>query len=138
MWYDDGLHFECTECGKCCGGGPGYVWVNQETIERLAKRMGLSPFLFEQAFVFTVAGNKKSLKDHENGDCIFLDETTRRCRVYEDRPIQCRTWPFWTHNLTSPKAWDHAAKKCAGCNQGRLYSLEEIEERRDDTELLER
>lgn len=137
MWYKDGLHFECAGCGKCCGGGPGYVWVDRAAIEILAKRLGLSTYLFEQTFVYTVTGNKKSLKEHENGDCIFLDATTRRCRVYEDRPIQCRTWPFWTQNLTSPKTWNRTAKRCSGCNQGRLFTLEEIEERRISTNLLE-
>ena len=26
-WYRDGLRFECTRCGACCTGAPGYVWV---------------------------------------------------------------------------------------------------------------
>ena len=35
-WYQDGLAFECTRCGACCTGAPGYVWVNDEEIARLA------------------------------------------------------------------------------------------------------
>lgn len=26
--------------------------------------------------------------------CTFLDESSYRCRIYEDRPIDCVTWPF--------------------------------------------
>ena len=27
-WYaEEGLAFECTGCGDCCTGAPGYVWV---------------------------------------------------------------------------------------------------------------
>ena len=32
-WYKDGLRFQCTGCGDCCTGGPGYVWVNQAEID---------------------------------------------------------------------------------------------------------
>ena len=35
-WYADGLQFECTQCGDCCTGAPGYVWVNKSEIEALA------------------------------------------------------------------------------------------------------
>ena len=31
-WYDKGLRFSCSECGDCCTGAPGYVWVNKEEI----------------------------------------------------------------------------------------------------------
>ena len=36
VWYDAGLKFQCTRCGACCTGAPGYVWVNGEEIARLA------------------------------------------------------------------------------------------------------
>ncbi|MFM7740581.1 MAG: YkgJ family cysteine cluster protein, partial [Planctomycetota bacterium] len=26
-WYKDGLRFQCSQCGDCCTGGAGYVWV---------------------------------------------------------------------------------------------------------------
>lgn len=129
-WYREGLQFECTVCGSCCTGGDGYVWVTQEDIDRIAARMGLTPVLFEQVFVWTVKPNKKSLKEYPNGDCVLLNDQTRCCRVYAERPIQCQTWPFWSQNLFSPNTWAGAAKTCTGCNRGKLYTLEEIEERR--------
>lgn len=130
-WYKDGLCFECNVCGRCCGGGPGYVWVTQEEIDRMAKKMGLSSPIFEQAFVYTVRGRKRSLKEYPNGDCVLLDEKTRGCKAYEDRPIQCKTWPFWRQNIDSKRSWEITAKYCPGCNQGRLYTQQEIEEQRD-------
>ena len=27
-WYHLGLRFQCTGCGDCCTGAPGYVWIN--------------------------------------------------------------------------------------------------------------
>ena len=26
-WYADGLRFTCTQCGNCCTGQPGFVWI---------------------------------------------------------------------------------------------------------------
>ncbi|WP_296458322.1 hypothetical protein [Rubinisphaera sp.] len=36
-WYKDGLKFECTQCGNCCTGGPGAVWVSEEEIQAIAE-----------------------------------------------------------------------------------------------------
>jgi len=47
--------------------------------------------------------------------------------IYPVRPSQCRVWPFWSSNLTTPFAWNRATQKCNGINRGRLYSFEEIE-----------
>jgi Fe-S-cluster containining protein len=67
-----------------------------------------------------------SLKEHSNGDCVFL--TDEGCRVYPVRPSQCRTFPFWKANLRSERAWDAAKGRCPGMGCGRLYSREEIEQ----------
>ena len=39
-WYKDGLQFECTGCGDCCTGEPGYVWVSEQEIQNLADLTG--------------------------------------------------------------------------------------------------
>lgn len=31
-WYAPGLSFTCTQCGNCCTGEPGVVWVSDEEI----------------------------------------------------------------------------------------------------------
>lgn len=128
-WYQDGLQFECTQCGDCCTGEPGFVWVDDEEIAKLAKRMQMDIDSFEHKFVRRV-GVQKSLVEYPDGDCIFLDPETRGCSVYEDRPVQCRTWPFWNSNLTSRREWKETCKVCPGSGTGRLYTLEEIEVRR--------
>ena len=43
LWYKQGLKFTCTCCGNCCTGGPGYVWMSDEEIRRLAKHLKLTP-----------------------------------------------------------------------------------------------
>ena len=34
-WFDQGLTFTCQQCGNCCTGGPGYVWISDEEIDRM-------------------------------------------------------------------------------------------------------
>ena len=58
-------------------------------------------------------------------DCIFLKEG--RCGIYQVRPTQCRSWPFWTSNLGNAGEWNEAARMCPGINKGRLFSYAEIE-----------
>ena len=36
LWYKDGLQFTCSQCGDCCTGAPGFVWVNGDEIRALA------------------------------------------------------------------------------------------------------
>ena len=127
-WYTSGLSFECTQCGDCCSGpGEGYVWVTPQEIISLAASIGMSDRLEEFEHKFTrQVGTQTSLVEYSDGDCIFLDPKSRHCTVYQARPVQCRTWPFWKSNVKTPKAWSQAAKSCPGCNQGRLYTLVEI------------
>ena len=87
--------------------------------------MGLSPSVFERRYVKQV-GVRRSLKERPGGDCVLLDEKTRKCLAYDERPRQCRTWPFWDSNLRSPQAWAEAAEACPGCNRGDLVPLEQI------------
>ena len=91
----------------------------------MAARLGLTPEVFEAKHVYRV-GVRRSLKERRGGDCVLLDPHTRKCTAYEERPRQCRTWPFWDSNLRSPKAWDEAAEACPGCNKGNLVPLETI------------
>jgi hypothetical protein len=126
-WYKDGLRFTCTQCGDCCTGEPGFVWVSEEEIQALAARLALSIEEFEERYVRRI-GPRKSLIEMENGDCVFLKE--RKCTVYEDRPRQCRTWPFWESNIRTPRAWAQTCRDCPGAGTvgGEFYPLEKIRE----------
>ncbi len=128
LWYRDGLKFQCTGCGGCCTGAPGYVWVNRAEVEALAKLVGLEVAEFERQFVRMV-GIRRSLVEYDNGDCVFFDNKSRKCRVYEARPRQCRTWPFWPSNVASRSAWLEISRRCPGCDRGRKVPLEKIQER---------
>lgn len=135
-WYKDGLRFECTQCGDCCTGAPGFVWVTPEEIALLAAHFSLSPAEFEAKYVRQV-GERKSLNEYPNGDCVFFDGTARNCSVYPARPNQCRTWPFWDSNLETPADWKWVKSVCPGSRslEGKLYTLGEIRKRADVVSL---
>jgi len=124
-WYKDGLKFQCTGCGDCCTGAPGYVWVNKQDIDAMSEVTGLPTAEFEAKYVRTV-GVRKSLIELANYDCVFLDGETRKCRIYSARPRQCRTWPFWDSNIRTPEAWAATCEVCPGSGKGKLYQLEQI------------
>ncbi|PAY18618.1 hypothetical protein CKO51_15610 [Rhodopirellula sp. SM50] len=128
-WYHEGLRFECTQCGACCSGDPGYVWVEQNEIDAMADAMNLSVDEFESQFVRRV-GAQKSLREYPDGDCILLDPQQRTCLVYQARPIQCRTWPFWDSTIETEKAWRETCQECPGAGKGKLYTFDEIEVQR--------
>jgi uncharacterized protein len=127
-WYREGLRFTCTGCGDCCTGEPGAVWVNDEEIGRLAAFLGLEPAELEARFVRRL-GARKSLFERFDGDCVFFDPESRRCRVYPARPVQCRTWPFWPDNLESEAAWRETEAACPGSGRGELVPLARIRQR---------
>ena len=143
-WYENGLSFQCTQCGNCCTGGPGYVWLSDVEIDRFSAKLEMDRNLFIKKYC-RVIGDQVSLKERKNlrgeYDCVFLEEIDitedgkirrqRVCTAYEVRPLQCRTWPFWDGNLASPTAWKRAGKTCPGIDRGKAYSKERIEALRD-------
>jgi len=128
-WYAAGLRFTCTQCGNCCGGPPGHVWLNADEIQAMARRLGMTAEEFEQQHTRRI-GARRSLLERRNGDCEFLardGDGKARCTVYEARPVQCRTWPFWEGSLRSRRSWEVAARDCPGMNQGQLHPLPVIQ-----------
>lgn len=125
FWYRNGLQFECTQCGDCCTGAPGYVWVSESEIFRLSETLGLSVAKFGAQYLRYVKG-RYSLTEKSNGDCVFWN-SEKGCQVYEGRPDQCRSWPFWHDNLMSEERWNATAEHCPGCNQGHHCDLIKIQ-----------
>lgn len=132
-----GLRFNCTLCGNCCTGPEGYVLVSDAESDALAGRLGLSREEFLVKFTRQTAKGR-SLAEHDTPqgrDCVFLDRKRipgrAVCAVYEDRPAQCRTWPFWPSNLRTREAWERAARVCPGMGKGRLHTVQQVRVQRD-------
>lgn len=113
-WFKEGLRFKCTGCGKCCTGSPGYVYLSKPDLEKLAARFSLSLKEFTKKYTRLVDEQYALLDAPGSHDCIFLKE--KKCTVYEERPTQCRTFPWWIYHLRNPKEWEEAGKRCEGIN----------------------
>lgn len=111
-WFKEGLRFQCTGCGGCCTGSPGYVFLSQTDLERLAMHKQMTPQEFAKKFTRLVE-DQHALLDHPgNYDCVFLKD--KKCTVYEARPTQCRTFPWWVHHLRDEEDWKAAKERCEG------------------------
>lgn len=144
-WFDEhvdqqtgrpGLRFGCTMCGNCCTGPEGFVLVNDAEVEALSRRLGIGPPEFIERFTHITSKGRsltERLTSHGN-DCVFLDREKfpgkAACGVYEDRPGQCRTWPFWNSVLQSRAHWERARQLCPGIGSGTLVSPDQIRIRR--------
>ena len=56
--------------------------------------------------------------------CPFLEGT--KCKVYEARPRQCGSFPFWPENLKTREGWDELATFCPGVGKGDFVPLQAI------------
>jgi uncharacterized protein len=113
-WFGDGLRFTCTGCGKCCTGPSGAVYLSEQDVERLCRALNISRSEFVEAYT-QLSDSELALADKpSSSECAFLDG--KACSVYEARPVQCRTYPFWITNILGPEDWADAALVCEGIN----------------------
>lgn len=120
MIREEGFNFSfnthaCSECGgACCIGESGYIWVKYPEIEAIAKHLELSIEEFAQKYLIR-AKNRYSLQELKVKDlgyaCIFFDREKRMCSIYDVRPKQCRTFPFWEQFKSDTK---ELIKECPG------------------------
>jgi len=127
-WYKEGLRFQCTQCGQCCTGGPGYVWLKEEDIPEMIQLLGISREEFLRLYTRSVFGRIALIENAYSYDCIFLEG--KRCKIYQARPRQCRTFPWWHQYLSSPETWKEAARRCEGIDHpdAPIVPFEKIDE----------
>lgn len=92
---------KCNQCeGNCCIGESGYIWITQQEIRKLAKFLNISmedvvkKYLFKSAYKYSIKEEKLSTNNYV---CVFFDLNKKQCSIYEARPNQCRTFPFWEY-----------------------------------------
>ena len=129
-FYKDGLRFSCSQCARCCCGTPGVVFLNRQELTALSEHEQLTPEQFIKVFCRWIDRDDGtqilSLRENSRYECIFWKEG-EGCSVYELRPVQCRTYPFWSNVLKDKTSWDKEKDKCPGINEGQLFSKEDID-----------
>jgi Fe-S-cluster containining protein len=113
--------------------------VSEPEIELIAEHLKMTPGELRSQYLRRVGAHTTIIEHAATKDCIFLREVNgrRRCAIYPVRPNQCRTWPFWPENLSTPETWSRAGIRCPGINYGRYYSSGEIERIRRSTRWWE-
>ncbi len=120
------MNFQCQEScgGKCCNANwdnsAGFVFLTWRDRKKLVNFLGkkLEEFASFGQFTFTRFLNKPSYQWYLKGaekSCPFLKEG--KCSVYEARPTQCRTFPFWPELMTEAP-WKALKEFCPGIDKG--------------------
>src|SRR5262249_44895681 len=127
-WWSEGVRFECQGSGKCCvsHGEYGFVFLTLEDRQKIAKFLKISTSAFTKKHCEKDFSGQIRLKEERaDKNCMFLEG--KRCGIYEARPTQCKTWPFWPEVMNS-KTWKkEVASFCPGVGKGRLIPPEEIQ-----------
>ena len=135
-----GLRFTCTQCGNCCTGPSGFVLFTDNEAAAMAHKLGVTPGVFRETYTreTPIGRSLRETRTSFGYDCVFLDRDEQgrtSCRVYEDRPEQCRTWPFWRSNLRSKRAWADASQGCPGMNTGAHHDPSHVRLTRERVEI---
>ena len=123
LMREDGFEYAfspdaCATCqGKCCTGESGYIYVTKKEIESISKLLELDVNIFVKDYLFK-KGYKYSIKEikfNDSHECIFYDRESNGCRIYDARPLQCKTFPFWDYYKTRV---DELKLECPGIITG--------------------
>lgn len=129
------FRFECTGCGNCCRGR-GEVYFTEEDLSNIETLLALKS-AEKPAFRRKMVQSKRNglLVHLTNGRCALLGNDNR-CSVYEARPIQCRTYPFWAGFFENEDDMDFLKNECEGVGRrnGKVYSELSIKRRTNKTE----
>ncbi|MDR0767333.1 MAG: YkgJ family cysteine cluster protein [Methanosarcinales archaeon] len=123
--------FECDFCGKCCTRAfNDHVYLLKEDISRIfetdadaADAFIPSPYFdfCDQSGRFYVSGYSLKTQGDEVGSCIFLEND--RCRIYDNRPLICRVYPYMIHRETDDSGL-YDWREISGLNEHGLYGAE--------------
>lgn len=90
----------CQSCnGGCCTGESGYIYLAISEINNIASFLNMDTQEFKDRYLYIHKG-RYSIKEsifEGSFDCIFYDRQINGCSIYEVRPTQCKTFPFWDY-----------------------------------------
>lgn len=90
----------CATCGgRCCTGESGNIFVSVTEIAAIARLLEMEEGEFRRTYLRKEL-YRYSLKEVKRGDsfdCVFYNRSSNGCNIYEARPLQCRTFPFWDY-----------------------------------------
>ena len=95
----------CRRCGTCCkNGGPSFHMEDRQLIDQglipcgrlYTIRKGEPAHDNIEGSVLPVESDLIKIKGAGNAwTCVFYDDATKGCAIYNDRPIECRVLKCW-------------------------------------------
>ena len=126
--YPRRLSFECTRCATCCMDTKNHV-RHILLLEDEAKRISTVSAKPKEEFAVEIFGHepyayemKKTLREER---CFFLDDNS--CRIYADRPLVCRFYPFQLKRVKGQRYIFSATAECHGVGRGKILQREFFE-----------
>ena len=137
----------CQRCGTCCrNGGPAL---------HLADRLLVEQGLIHTRHLYTIRRGERAQDPIRGGlvrvgvdiikvkgsggswACCFLDNDSNQCRIYENRPLECRELACWdTSRLERMYARDRLSRRDLLAGVDGLWELIVHHERRCDYDLV--
>ena len=128
----DTVNFACHHCNHCCT--EVVCLPTPWDVIRIVRETAQNPYEFLEWIApdeiegvnkndptwLRVQGDKfmMALRRDEDG-CHFLDGRTRKCTIYEQRPILCRLYPFKLHETRDGKFRGFSLHTDVGCPRHR-------------------
>jgi len=122
---EKGFYYTCIRCGECCCR-PGSVFFTAEEMKKAAAMLGTTVKSFKHKYVTDKLVDVFEL--YTESSCPFYIEE-EGCSIYEARPLQCKTYPFWKNNFTSQEALEKLHDECPGTGEGEFFSVDDIVDR---------
>jgi len=125
------LKFKCQEScgGKCCKADwrKGYstvflTWKDQLRLVKFLKESvrSFADYCEFKSTRFTDKVSRQWVLRNIGDNCRFFKDG--KCQVYDARPTQCRTFPFWPENMNQDK-WAKLGEACPGIGKGESQPL---------------
>lgn len=102
---DDQPISTCSRCGACCKkGGPAFHHADRRLIEegiihsRCLYTIRRGELAYDNVRECLIPADSDIIKLKSQNDswtCIFFDEDQAACRIYADRPLECKALQCW-------------------------------------------
>lgn len=127
------MKFQCQEScgGKCCSrskeNSGAFVFLTKSDVNIIEKATGRNREKFSELLEFdstrfTRKKSKQRVLKMVGDACTFFEKG--KCKIFENRPMQCKTFPFWPENMKAYK-WNKLKKFCIGIGKGNEINFEE-------------
>jgi len=115
-----GLRFACRPgCTNCCRV-PGFVYITERDLRRIASFLHISAGDFEARYVYRTR-HRLRLRKPRRSQCYFL--AADGCRIHPVKPTQCRLFPFWPELVEDRDVWRETAALCPGIGTGPVFQI---------------